>query len=212
MGTRPRLSHPRRRPHGALRHAPEQFELAFGPLPCHLLFVPQPPHLFQLRLEVAHRLVHQQLLERPLLDVARLVLLQVVDVLHRALQDCALGLFARAVGHDASELVDARVDIASPSAFDLFLLFRKKKKNKVRQPITGSRVQRLAYMVVLSLARPLVCAHRGVSAPARAPTRPSPTRPLRLVAFVAVVLVIRHVLWRRTGWWNVGSLGSDARC
>ena len=93
-----------------------------------------------------------------------------------------------------------------------FFCFEKKKKNKVRQPITGSRVQRLAYMVVLSLARPLVCAHRGVSAPARASTRPSPTRPLRLVAFVAVVLVIRHVLWRRTGWWNVGSLGSDARC
>ena len=205
MGTQPSLSHPRRRPHGALRHAPEQLELAFGPLPCHLLFVPQPPHLFQLRLEVAHRLVHQQLLERPLLDVARLVLLQVVDVLHRALQDCALGLFARAVGHDASELVDALVDIASPSAFDLFLLFRK--KNKVRQHITGSRAQRSTYVVVLSLARPLVCAHRGVSAPAR-----TPTRPLRLVALVAVVLVVGHVLGRRAGWWNVGSLGSDARC
>jgi len=200
MRGRPRLSHTR-----GLRDAPEQLEFTLGPLPGHLFFVPQPPHLFQLCLQVTHRLIHQQLLERPLLDVARLVLLQVVDVLHRARQDRTLGLFTRAVRHDASELVDAFVDIASSSAFDLFL------KMGCVSTSCKKKYAQVPYMVVLSLARPLVRAHGRISAPAGPATRPSPTTRLRLVALVAIVLIVGHVLGRRAGR-NVRSLGSDARC
>lgn len=99
----------------------EYLELALGALAGDALLLPQPPHLFQLCLQVTHRLVHEQLLERPLLDVARLVLLEMVDILHRAAEDCALGLLTRTIRNDAPKLVDPIVDVTAAAAFDFFL-------------------------------------------------------------------------------------------
>ena len=72
----------------------EELELSLGALARDALLVPHAAHLLELCLEVAHRLVHKQLLQGPFLDVARLVLFEVVDILNRAREDRALGLFA----------------------------------------------------------------------------------------------------------------------
>jgi hypothetical protein len=45
-------------------------------------------------LQVAHRLVHEQLLQCPFLDVARLVLFEMMDVLHSTRKDRAFRLLA----------------------------------------------------------------------------------------------------------------------
>ena len=99
----------------------KDLELRPRTLPREPLVLPQPLHLLELRLQVAHGLIHEQLLKRPLFNVARFVLLEVMDVLDRTAQDCTLGLFARAIGYNASKLVDALVDIAASATLDFFL-------------------------------------------------------------------------------------------
>ena len=106
-------------------HAPKHRELTLEPLTGSTLIVPRPANLLELRLEVAHGLVHEQLLKRPLLDVARFVLFEVVNVLHSAGEDGTLGFLAGAVGHDAAEFVDALVDVPPPPPLDFFLQWRK---------------------------------------------------------------------------------------
>ncbi len=102
-------------------HAAQDLEFRLEARARHALLFPQALDFLELRLQVAHRLVHEQLLERPLLDVPRFVLLQVVDVLHGARQDRPLRLLARARRHDPPELVDPLVDVPAAPAFDFFL-------------------------------------------------------------------------------------------
>ena len=76
----------------------------------------------ELRLEVTHSLIHQQLLQRPLFDVPCLVLLEMVDILYSALKNSTLCLFPGSIWHDSPEFVNTFIDIAPPSALHLFLL------------------------------------------------------------------------------------------
>jgi hypothetical protein len=100
----------------------EDVELALSACARRTLLLPHTTHLLKLRLEVAHGLVHEELLKRPLLDIACLVFLQVVDILNSAREYRALGLLARPVRHDAPELIDPLIDIPAPSALNFFLL------------------------------------------------------------------------------------------
>jgi hypothetical protein len=65
-------------------------------------------------------LVQQKLLERPLLDVLRLVLLELTNVLDGALQDRALVLFA--VWDNLGKFVNAFVDGFASTALNLLVL------------------------------------------------------------------------------------------
>lgn len=85
------------------------------------LLLPHLSHVLKLGLQVPHRLIHQELLQRPLFNISGLVLLEVVNVLYCARQDCAFGFFTRAVGNDATELINAFVDITPAAALDFFL-------------------------------------------------------------------------------------------
>lgn len=96
-------------------------QFGFEPLSGGPLFLPCAPDFFKLSLQVTHGLIHQQLLECPFLDVPRLVLFEVVDILHRAAEYRPLGFLARAVWYDAAELIYSIVNVASPPTLDLFL-------------------------------------------------------------------------------------------
>lgn len=72
--------------------------------------------------QVAHRLVHEQLFQSPLLNVPRLIVLQLVDILHGSGQHRAFRLFTTSgVRNDGRKLVDTLVDVSSPTALYLFL-------------------------------------------------------------------------------------------
>jgi hypothetical protein len=66
-------------------------------------------------------LIHEQLLERPFLDVSCFVLLEMEDVLNGTGKDGAFSFFTSAIGDDTGELFDAKVDIPAATALDLFL-------------------------------------------------------------------------------------------
>jgi hypothetical protein len=66
-------------------------------------------------------LVHEQLLKRPLLNVPRLILLEMVNILHRTRKDGAFRLLAGPVRNDATKFIYPFVDVPAPSALDFFL-------------------------------------------------------------------------------------------
>lgn len=66
--------------------------------------------------QLLDRLLGKELLERPLLDVLRLVVFNFLDVLYGALEDGALVLLA--TGNDLCEFVDTFVDGFAASTFD----------------------------------------------------------------------------------------------
>jgi hypothetical protein len=77
--------------------------LRFPPRPLQILL-----KLFVPLAEILDRLLRKQLLEGPLLNILRFVLLKLLNVLHRALKDRALVLLA--AWDNLGELVDALVD------------------------------------------------------------------------------------------------------
>lgn len=99
----------------------QYIQLALCPLPRHPLFIPQVPHLLQLRLQIPHGLIHQKLLKGPFLNVSRFVFFKMVDVLHRTAENSALGLLARAIGYYPTELIDSLVNVATTPTLNLFL-------------------------------------------------------------------------------------------
>ena len=105
----------------ALLEAAENFKLALDAFAGNPLLLPHPTHLLELRLQVAHRLVHEQLLERPLLDVPRFILFQMVDVLYGARENRALRFLSGAIRDDATKLIDPFVDVSPSTALDFFL-------------------------------------------------------------------------------------------
>ena len=79
--------------------------------------------LVQRHAQVVHGLVHEQLLERPLLNVAGLVVLQVLDVAHRGNDNRSLvRVFDIAARHNLRKLHDAIVDRRAAAALHLLVV------------------------------------------------------------------------------------------
>lgn len=96
-------------------------DLGFGFLAAMGFLLINAPHVLELGLQIAHRLIHEEFLERPFFNVPRLILFEVMNVLNRTTQNCTLGLLARAIWNDASQFVDSFVDISASAAFNFFL-------------------------------------------------------------------------------------------
>lgn len=113
-------------------------------------------------MEIAHGLIHQQLLQRPLLDVPRLVVFKLMDVLHRASKYGAFGFFATgSVGYNCGELINPLVDVPSPSSFDFFLLKGTEAQSTLQPQLVPVRTHVIVFpssiplFIVLMLPTPL---------------------------------------------------------
>jgi hypothetical protein len=130
------------------------------------LLVPQLLHLFELGLQVTHGLIHEELLQRPLLDISSLILLEVVDVLDGAGEDGTLGLFASSVWYDSTKLIDTLVDVPSSATLDFFL---KGSEQKAQRRMIGE-----THVVILPLPLPFFRANGRVAPSAGSSGRGTP--------------------------------------
>lgn len=80
-----------RRRRGALQ--PTQYiKFALSTRTRRTFLLPKPTHLLELRLQVSHGLIHKQLLQRPLFNIPRFILLEMMDILHCPRKDRAFRL------------------------------------------------------------------------------------------------------------------------